>query len=189
MLQVRNLSFDDVEHSVLQQIDFSIKSGCLLHVKGENGAGKTTLLKLLAGLLHPLEGGIICQESVCYLGHQNGVNMRLTPEEHIRFDLGVHDFKKADEMLAYFNLDAVRDRPCGLLSAGQKRRVGLLRLLATDAKLWLLDEPLVGLDEVNTKALGACLKAHLQHKGSVILTAHHTLPFTLDSNVYQVLML
>ncbi|MCH9689955.1 MAG: heme ABC exporter ATP-binding protein CcmA [Gammaproteobacteria bacterium] len=189
MLRVTDLIFDYSDKLLLHDVHFSVNQGEVLHVKGKNGSGKTTLLKLLAGLLHPISGDIFYEGALCYVGHQHGVNARLTPYEHVRFDLGVTDKHVLDETLTRLNLNAVRDMPCGLLSAGQKRRVGLLRLLIMDAKLWLLDEPLVGLDAASMYLLGSLIVLHLKQAGSVILTSHQALPFDLDAGVLQELNL
>ncbi|MDX2346763.1 MAG: heme ABC exporter ATP-binding protein CcmA [Legionella sp.] len=189
MLQVTRLTFDYSDKLLLQNVSFLIEAGTVLHVKGKNGVGKTTLLKLLAGLLHPIEGEIHYDGELCYVGHQNGVNTSLTPDEHLRFDLGVTEKKLITQTLTRLNLNTVPDMPCGLLSAGQKRRMGLLRLLVTEAKLWLLDEPLVGLDEASIHILGKLINAHLKQHGSVILTSHQALSFDLDAAVLRELVL
>ncbi len=189
MLQVTDLTFDYSDKLLLQDVSFLVKKSVVLHVKGENGAGKTTLLKLLAGLMQPLSGEIFYKDSICYLGHQNGVNTRLTPYEHLRFDLGVLDDTTLDNMLERMVLQDARDMPCALLSSGQKRRVGLLRLLTTKAQLWLLDEPLVGLDEAGMRILSDLIQQHLKQNGSIVLTSHQTLPFDLDAGVLEELML
>ncbi len=186
MLHVTDLAFDYQDKRLLQNISFSVKRGVILHVKGENGAGKTTLLKLLAGLLQPISGEITCKEPVAYVGHQNGVNMRLTPKEHMRCDLKVTDDVVMNALLMRLHLHTVRDVPCALLSAGQKRRVGLLRLLVLSTKLWLLDEPLVGLDEAGMQIFSDMIKSHLSKAGSVILTSHQLLPFALEAHALQV---
>ncbi|MDF1677524.1 MAG: heme ABC exporter ATP-binding protein CcmA [Legionellaceae bacterium] len=189
MLHVTNLVFDYHDKLLLQNVSFFVKKGIVLHVKGENGAGKTTLLKLLAGLLQPISGEIVHKEKLAYVGHQNGVNTRLTPKEHIRCDLNVTDDAEVNALLVRLHLHAVRNVPCALLSAGQKRRVGLLRLLVMDAKLWLLDEPLVGLDEAGMQILGDLIRNHLSKAGSVILTSHQILPFDLGVQALQALYL
>ncbi|MCH9757302.1 MAG: heme ABC exporter ATP-binding protein CcmA [Gammaproteobacteria bacterium] len=189
MLHVTDLVFDYPDKRLLQDVSFSVKKGIALHVKGENGAGKTTLLKLLAGLLHPLSGKISFGDQLCYVGHQHGVNMRLTPSEHMRFDLGVTDEKLLIKLLTRLNLQDICDMPSGLLSAGQKRRVGLLRLLVAKAELWLLDEPLVGLDDAGMQVLTDLIKQHLNQNGSIVLTSHQALPFGLDVNVLKELNL
>jgi heme exporter protein A len=189
MLQVTDLIFDYSDKLLLQNVNFSVKPGTVLHIQGKNGVGKTTLLKLLAGLLQPIKGHITGAGQSCYVGHQNGVNLSLTPDEHMRFDLGVQDKAILDKALTRLNLKNARDTPCGLLSAGQKRRVGLLRLLIMEAKLWLLDEPLVGLDTAGMDILGDLIKAHLKQAGMVILTAHQVLPFDLNARVLKELVL
>lgn len=189
MLHVTDLIFDYSDKFLLQNVCFSIFKGTILHVKGKNGSGKTTLLKLLAGLLHPVSGNISCQEKLCYVGHQNGVNTRLTPYEHLRFDLCVLDDGVLNNMLDCMILQDVRDIPCVLLSSGQKRRVGLLRLLMAEAKLWLLDEPLVGLDEAGMQVFSDLIQMHLKQAGSIVLTSHQNLPFKVDAGVLEVLAL
>ena len=86
MLQVTDLIFDYSDKLLLQNVNFSVKPGTVLHIQGKNGVGKTTLLKLLAGLLQPIKGHITGAGQSCYVGHQNGVNLSLTPDEHMRFD-------------------------------------------------------------------------------------------------------
>lgn len=189
MLQVKDLTFDYSDNILIQKVSFFISRGMVLHVKGKNGSGKTTLLKLLAGLLKPLSGEISVRGEFCYVGHQNGVNLRLTPLEHVRMDLNIRDSEQAYELLSNMALSDVRNKPCGLLSAGQKRRVGLLRLLASRANLWLLDEPLVGLDDASLRLLSGFIQAHLQHQGSVVLTSHQDLPFQLNTNQLRELVL
>ncbi len=189
MLHVTDLTFDYSDKILLQKVFFSVSKGSVLHVKGENGSGKTTLLKLLAGLIKPHSGEIVCQGTFCYVGHQNGVNLRLTPLEHVHLDLNITSHEQCDEMLQKMALREVQDKPCGLLSAGQKRRVGLLRLLATKADLWLLDEPLVGLDEASLQLFSVLTQEHLKQSGSIVLTSHQNLPFELREEQHKELVL
>lgn len=184
MLDVCGVQFDYGDEPLLQDVSFMLESGTALHIKGVNGAGKTTLLKLLAGLLHPTEGKIKVKnkKQICYVGHKTGVNTRLTPREHARFDLSFRlSDVLIDEALRRLMLVDVQDTPCGLLSAGQRRRVGLLQLLNADAALWLLDEPLVALDQESIKVVGDMLLAHLKAGGGVVFTSHQALPFELPS--------
>ncbi len=196
MLDVINLNFDYAEKPLLQGVQFSLDKGSLLHLRGANGAGKTTLLKLLAGLLHPSQGEIryqgtpiaadlaTYQRNICYVGHKPGVSLLLTVRENCRFDLQRHrSALSIDALLALFSLSDLADMPCGLLSVGQRRRVGLMRLLMSDAPLWLLDEPLVALDTEAVTLLMQCLADHLAKKGQVILTSHQNLP--LNDGDYQ----
>jgi heme exporter protein A len=179
MLEVQGLQFDYGEKPLLQNISFSLSAGSALHIKGANGAGKTTLLKLLAGLLYPTDGEIKHQQHIAYVGHKAGVNMHLTPREHICFDLSP---KSSDELidvsLRRLKLFDLQYTPCGLLSAGQCRRVGLLQLINTNALLWLLDEPWVALDHESMDVLSDLLLAHVSVGGAVVFTSHQPLPFT-----------
>ena len=199
MLNIHSLNFDYSDRPLLRGVNFSLNKGVLLHLRGKNGSGKTTLLKLLAGLMRPSHGDIRYgehsiyddvaryQKNICYVGHKSGVSQVLTVRENCRFEL-VSSFsnlplKKAsrcgltvDDLMKAFSLDSIEDVACGLLSVGQRRRVGLLRLLMSDASLWLLDEPLVALDEETICILMTYLNQHLSTGGQVILTSHQPLP-------------
>lgn len=196
MLDAINLTFDYTDKPLLQDVQFSLEAGQLLHLRGHNGSGKTTLLKLLAGLLHPTQGEVRYQgraimdnlaeyqQSLCYVGHKAGVSLVLTVRENCRFDLqrGQHCMP-FDELIDRFSLTGLEDVPCGLLSAGQRRRVGLLRILMSDAALWILDEPLVALDHDAVAILMDCFGTHLDKGRQIILTSHQSLP--LHERDYQ----
>lgn len=193
MLQVNNLSFDYVDNPVLKNIDFELPAGKLMHLQGENGSGKSTLLKIIAGLISPTEGDIRYndepiefiksnyQRNLCYVGHKLGISPVLSAQENCHFDLQhgrrVIDWVRSVEQLSLTGLDQV---PCGLLSAGQRRRVALLRLQMSNAKIWLLDEPFVSLDNQTILFLTEQLLNHLSHGGAVILTSHQSIPFPPD---------
>jgi len=189
MLTVSDLNFDYSDRRLLHGINFSLAKGELLHLRGKNGSGKTTLLKLLTGLLRPCQGEIVFaghsiyediatyQRNICYVGHKSGVSQLLTVRENCRFELSASTSICAfDELIRSFFLDGMEDMPCGLLSMGQRRRVGLLRILLSNASLWVLDEPLVGLDEPTLNVLMDCLTQHLVQGGQVVLTSHQALP-------------
>ena len=180
MLDVLRLDFDYPETPLLKNISFSLASGQLLHLQGENGKGKTTLLKLLAGLMEPTAGEIqYSEQTVCYVGHKTGVSTLLTVKEHWFLEL-LHersDGVSFESAIVQFGLKGTEHSVCGLLSAGQRRRVGLLRLLVSKAKLWLLDEPFSALDAQSTGILKALIDVHLSTQGMVILTSHQALPF------------
>ena len=188
MLDVENIHFDYPDKPLLHNVQFSVSAGQLLHLRGNNGAGKTTLLKLLAGLLHPTQGDVRYQgraikdnlteyqQSICYVGHKAGVSQVLTVRENCRFELQRKQHSMSfDALINRFALAGLEDVPCGLLSVGQRRRVGLLRLLMTDAPLWLLDEPLVALDHDAVAILLDCFGEHLVRGGQIILTSHQPL--------------
>ncbi len=194
MLDVINLSFDYQEQPLLNNVAFHLPVGGLLHLQGANGAGKTTLLKLIAGLYRPLEGEIHFsqkniyqdlaqyQREICFVGHKAGINPSLTLRENCLFDLHYKQ-QPVEDLAAIFKLEAHLDYPCALLSAGQRRQAGLLRLWMTNAKLWLLDEPLVALDERALDIIMNKIEAHRKQGGAVLLTSHQKLP--LDPVDYQ----
>jgi heme exporter protein A len=178
MLTVTHLEFDYGDKPVLMDISFTVNQGCLLHIQGANGCGKSTLLKVLAGLLTPTAGKMTFTGSRSYIGHKLGVNHCLTPREHWQYDLRPHptaDLLKSLEQLA---LTQQADTPLMLFSAGQQRRVGLLRLLANPVDLWLLDEPLVSLDAQGIAVLSLLMQTHLAGGGQIILSSHQPLPFS-----------
>ena len=189
MLDVINLNFDYSEQPLLQGVEFRVNPGSLLHLRGNNGAGKTTLLKLLAGLLYPTQGEIYYQgrrildnlaeyqQMLCYVGHKTGVSQLLTVREHCRFELQQGSWRAPfEELTQRFGLQGLEDVACSWLSVGQRRRVGLLRILMSNASLWLLDEPLVGLDQAAVSLLIDCFHDHLDAGGQIILTSHQDVP-------------
>lgn len=189
MLEVDDLEFDYYDNPLLKDISFTVQAGDLIHLRGANGAGKTTLLRLLAGLFYPLKGEIRYrgvsihtdlgkyQRNLCLIGHKSGIHPLLTVKENIRFDLKYTKGEQLlSEWLASMSIDSCADQLCDQLSAGQKRRVNLLRLLFAKAELWLLDEPLVALDGQGVDRLMDVMIHHRQQGGMIILTSHQTLP-------------
>lgn len=201
--EVVDLNFDypnrDLDYhleSLLCDVHFSLVPGSLLHIQGNNGSGKTTLLKLIAGLLLPTRGEIryqgqsirlqksIYQEQICYLGHKTGISPGLTVWENCQFDLKrKQSDAELEALLQQFELWDLKDQSTSLLSAGQKRRIGLIRVLGSNTPLWLLDEPLVALDQPTISLLMAAIQAHIQRNGVVIFTSHQRLP--IHSETYQ----
>lgn len=199
IFQVKHLCFDYAETPLLENIQFELPSGHLLHLKGDNGSGKTTLLKLIAGILSAQKGDIYFknrsisedkpayQRNLCYVGHKSGIHAALSPRENAHFDL--HQGRRAldwGHAMKALSLNGLDDTPCGQLSAGQRRRVSLLRLLMSDAQLWLLDEPFVALDLQAQLFLMNCIQEHLKSGGIVILTSHQPLPGSVEHSLeYQ----
>lgn len=200
MLDVIELDFDYQEQPLLKKVTFHLPAGGLMHLRGANGAGKTTLLKLIAGLYHPAQGQIqfagqtiddnlaAYQRQLCFVGHKTGINPYLTLRENCFFDIHYgHHNKNINELAAIFKLENHLDSPCGLLSAGQRRQVGLLRLWLSDAQLWLLDEPLVALDDFSLAIIMAKIDSHRGQGGAVLLTSHQNL--SLSKSDYQEFLL
>jgi heme exporter protein A len=174
-------------------LSFVVEAGEALLVTGPNGAGKTTLLRTLAGFLAPetgqirLEGGApeaSIGEQCHYVGHANAVKPGLTVAENAAFwsgflgDAPGHDPPdQLDAALSTFGLEALRDIPAGYLSAGQRRRAGLVRLALARRPIWLLDEPTASLDQAGQEVLAAAVNAHLATGGLVVAATHMPLAF------------
>lgn len=170
--------------SLFEPASFTLAPGEALMLRGPNGAGKTTLLRAIAGL-GPSPGGNIeldgtplaaCDGAVAMSGHLDAVKAALTVRENISFWAALHGRGDIGAALAAFDLDALADRLAGRLSAGQKRRLGLARLMVSGAPVWLLDEPTVSLDTQSTEALGRILADHLAQDGYAIIATHLPLP-------------
>ncbi len=167
-------------------VDFSLPSGALLAVTGANGAGKSSLLRILAGLLRPEAGTVIRlggASSLHFLGHLDGLKGAFTLREMLRFWsdlLGSGEGREERVVLAAeeVSLAHALDLPSGVLSAGQRRRAGLARLLLARRPIWLLDEPGSGLDRDGEALLGRLLDRHRGEGGIAIAATHQALPVT-----------
>lgn len=180
-LQVRNLSVARGDRNVVEALGFAVAPGEVLHIRGRNGAGKTSLLEVLCGLRQPAAGTIEGQPGAAqrhWLGHKNALNPALSPDENLRFwcALAGHAEADAGQALQRVGLKALRHRPCGNLSTGQRRRAALARLLAVPRPWWFLDEPLAGLDHAGIDLLAGLLDEHARSGGATLVTSHQPLP-------------
>lgn len=179
------------EREVFAGLGFAVVQGAVLVLRGANGSGKSSLLRLMAGLLPPA-AGTLCwagapvaddpdghRRRVGFLGHADAVKPALTPREDVAFWAGWRrrgdGADTAAEALARFGLRAQADMPCRFLSAGQRRRLALARVLAGGAPLWLLDEPLVGLDAPSRAALAEAVAGHCAGGGLAVVATHQPL--------------
>ena len=179
-LDVSALSCTRGGRLVLHRVDFTLADGEALILRGPNGSGKSTLIRALAGLL-PSSGRITLDgrpatrdtlaEAVCYAGHLDAIKPQLTVAENLGFWAGLLGGDPAPA-IAGFALAALSDRPAHLLSAGQKRRLGLARLLLAPRRLWLLDEPTVALDAAAEARLLAALTTHVATGGLAVVATH-----------------
>jgi heme exporter protein A len=172
------------ERVIFSGLNFGAAAGELVALTGPNGAGKTTLLRLIAGLIRPqagtveLEGGdedrTIGQQAHM-IGHQHGIKPALTVEENLRFWKDFLGGETVQGALEGLGLEAFRDFPAGVLSAGQRRRLSLARLLVAQRPIWLLDEPTTGLDQRSLLLLCEHMRGHLQEGGIIIAATHGAL--------------
>lgn len=190
MLCVDSLFCERDDRILFADLNFELKEGQVLQIKGSNGSGKTTLLRNICGLNVGYEGAISwygdpikeCHEefysSLVYIGHRVGVNKVLTPLENLRWSSSLQQVITDDELLDALEKVGLRGyegSQCFTLSAGQQQRVSLSKLLLSKAKLWVLDEPFTTLDAAGVKQLETLLKTHAGNGGAVMVTTHHTL--------------
>ena len=174
------------ERTVFRGLDFHIQPGGALILIGPNGAGKSSLLRMMAGLLRPYEGAVKWGDEdafddmdghgakLHYVGHHDAVKPVLTGGENIRFwaELRGQDESGVERGLDTFDIRHLYDVPGRFMSAGQKRRVNLARIIAAPAQLWLLDEPTTALDKATIKRLEKAIQAHRDAGGMVVLSTH-----------------
>ena len=190
-LEAQDLSCERDDRELFSGLSFTVNRGELLQLAGPNGAGKTTLLRLLAGLNRDYQGKVLWRgQSLLsvypeyaaqrlYLGHLAAVKKSLTPLENLRWlTAGSGASIKEDRLwqaLEQVSLRGYEETPCQQLSAGQQRRVSLARLCASDAPLWILDEPFTALDKDGVAWLEQQLMAQVEKGGCVVITSHHAL--------------
>ena len=173
------------DRKLFENLSFRVKAGQALAVEGANGSGKTSLLRLIAGFLSPAAGRLIVQDAsgdsddaeergkkIGWLGHHDGLKPQLTVQEQLTFWAALYRGIANAEVLAQVGLARQTDLPCRYLSAGQKRRLALARLLVSNRPLWLLDEPFAALD-TSGQALVAQLMALHCGQGGIIIAATH----------------
>lgn len=173
ILKAADLSVARGGVTVLAGLTLSVAAGQALVLRGPNGSGKTTLLRTLAGLQPPVAGEIdLPPEAVAYAAHADGLKSTLTVAENLAFWSAIYGGPGIDPALAAMDLVALSRRRAGELSAGQKRRLGLARLLVTGRPLWLLDEPTVSLDVASVARFAGVLRDHLAGGGAAIIATH-----------------
>jgi heme exporter protein A len=184
ILSVEALTVERGGRIVLSNLCFAVAAGEALLVTGRNGAGKSTLLRVLAGLL-PFQAGKIhvpgateevrAAETIHYLGYEDALKPSLSVRENLEFwaaMLGEGDGLSPRDALAALGIARLLDLPAAYLSAGQKRRVALARLLLNPRPVWLLDEPLIALDLSAQETLASIMAAHVAGGGAIIAASH-----------------
>ena len=184
LLSAQKISVDRAGRRIVDSVDFTLSDGEAVIVAGPNGAGKSTLLRAIAGLL-PLAGGALTldgeaeeiPQALHYVGHSEGMKPSLTVRENLDFwgAFLARDGARGrspQEALAAFGLAHVLDIPAAYLSAGQKRRAALARLLVAPRPIWLLDEPTTALDVRSQDALAKIMAEHRAGGGMVMAATH-----------------
>ena len=188
-IRADNISVMRGERLIFRNLSLAVRSGAAVILAGPNGSGKTTLLRVLAGLIRPAAGRVLWQggralndlaengQRVAYVGHQDAIKPGLTVTENLRFAAAVSGCP-VDAALQCLRLMPLADLPARQLSAGQKRRLALSRLKLSNAPLWLLDEPTLGLDTASIEQFGGMLAEHRRAGGMVVAATHIPLPLS-----------
>lgn len=190
------------ERRLFADLAFVLEAGQVLQIEGPNGCGKTTLLRLLCGLAVPESGAVYWggedirriraeySAELAYVGHMHAVTGGLTPIENLQMTAALERTRAdvdLEEVLDRVGLWGYEDVPCRTLSAGQRRRVALARLLVTRVRLWILDEPFTALDPGGRRQIEQIVSAHVAQGGLAVLTTHHTVE--LDEGQVKILQL
>jgi heme exporter protein A len=190
LLETRELGFYRQDEPIFASLNFRLRAGELGLIEGDNGSGKTTLMRILAGLLHVDEGELYwrgqplqrdrCVGEVLFLGHQLGLKADLSPAENLQVAVGLHGYRAQTTLsaaLTEVGLSGYEDEPVRRLSAGQKKRAALARLVLLPATLWLLDEPYANLDRTGIALVNRLLGEHLARDGAALVTSHGAVSF------------
>ena len=188
MLEAVNLSCARGERRLFSGLNCSLAAGSFLQAFGPNGSGKTSLLRIICGLTAPAAGEVRWEGTkirrlgedyfaqIAYVAHQNGIKDELDPVENLRISCGVAgnvlSKREAQVVLKRVGLSKQKHLPARLLSAGQRRRLALSRLLTSPARLWILDEPLASLDDDGATLARNLISEHLSNEGMAIIATH-----------------
>ena len=191
ILELSKLGCVRGDRRLFSGLDLSVSPGTYIQLTGPNGSGKTSLLRILCGLLAPAEGEVKWEganirslgeefyTSVTYLGHRHGVKDELSAIENVRISNALNGVsvskERAEEVLGQMGLAGRESLPARLLSEGQRRRVGLARLLVCNTRLWLLDEVLTSLDKRAVLLVRSLIENHIAGGGIAIVATHQEL--------------
>lgn len=172
-LKVTDLSCARGGLPILEGVSFALEPGQALVLRGPNGCGKTTALRTIAGLQPALAGQIDSPpDSIAYAGHADGLKATLSVTENLTFWAAIYGTSGIGHALERMNLRSLADRAAQNLSAGQKRRLGLARLMVTGRPVWVLDEPTVSLDAASVALFADVVRGHLADGGMALMATH-----------------
>ncbi|MBN1378666.1 MAG: cytochrome c biogenesis heme-transporting ATPase CcmA [Gammaproteobacteria bacterium] len=187
LLQATNLTCERGDRQLFADLSFALEPGEMLQIEGPNGSGKTSLLRILCGLLKANDGNVFWQNDsidtqrgdylaqIHYSGHLHGIKLELSPTENLVFASALHGgepWLSIESALDRVELYGFEDEPAATLSAGQRRRIGLAKMLVSKSRLWILDEPFSTLDTSGTKILEELIEMHLNEGGCAVMASH-----------------
>jgi heme exporter protein A len=186
-LEAENLTCLRDDRLLFESLSFQLESGEAIVLEGRNGTGKTSLLRILCGLRRPDEGEVRWKgqsieknfvdyhRHMVFVGHMDGVKKELSAQENLRLSRSLCGAgpMPIEQALDTLKLSGFEDVPTQYLSAGQRRRVALARLLVTDSRVWILDEPFTSLDKSGVELVEQLMDSHVQKGGALVLTSHH----------------
>lgn len=196
ILTIKNLSCQRQNNLLFSNLTFRLHAGEMLLITGGNGSGKSSLLRLIAGLATAHSGEVLwCEqplqqseykEHMHFIGHSNGLKLGLSVEENLQLAAKINDSVLSTDLdSVLFSLKLTKSVLAKQLSAGQKRRAALARLVLLPKKLWLVDEPFTALDTATQQWFINQLQAHLTNGGICVMSSHHALPSILSTQVLR----
>lgn len=182
--QARDIACTRGGRTLFSSLSFAVAAGSSLVVRGPNGIGKSSLLRMLAGLLPCAAGSIDKSDRVALADERCALDMHRNVRDALTFWARIEERTSAlDAAMAAFDLGRLADIPVRMLSTGQRKRATLARMMVSDARLWLLDEPGNGLDAASLAALGVAMDAHRAGGGAIIAASHVDLPHPFDQSL------
>lgn len=175
VLEARDLACQRGDRLLFRRLSFALGQGAACHVTGANGAGKTTLLRALAGLTTPFAGEVVCSGTLGLLDEGSGLDPELPLARALAFWFAVDNAPDPAAIMARLRLAPLAEVPVRYLSTGQKKRAALARLIGQQAAIWLLDEPLSGLDTASQAIVSALVRAHCAGGGIALIASHQPL--------------
>ena len=198
-LKINGLTLFRGERCLFKNLNFVVSDGEILLIKGKNGSGKTSLLRTISGLLEPDQGQIYWNgtditknrheyhENLSWLSHKHGFKKELSVNENLKYELSLRSnaIQDFDRILKKLSLDEVKNRPFGILSAGQKRRASIARMIISKAPLYLLDEPASNLDSEGQEIVRSLVIEHTENNGVCVMATHQDTFANMTTNVIE----